>query len=324
MSDSLILLFIQFILGVAALVKGADLLTDGASQIAKKFGVPEFVIGLTLVAFGTSLPELTVNVIASLKGNSELTMGNVIGSNIANILLILGVSSVIYPLKVHRAFVKKEIPINFIATLILIAMANDILIDGKSESVISRSEGLILVFTFLGYLYFMAAFLEREDIDEEVSNSVSLPKGVIFILLGILGLTLGSNWTVDGAVGIATALGVSQMMVGLFLVAVGTSLPELLTSAVAALKRNPDIALGNVAGSNIFNISLVLGVSSSIKPVPVVERANFDLSVLFIATLILLVAVLLSSRNILTRREGTVFLLAYIAYIIYSGYVEFR
>ncbi len=324
MSDSLILLFIQFIVGVAALVKGADLLTDGASQIAKKFGVPEFVIGLTLVAFGTSLPELTVNVIASLKGNSELTMGNVIGSNIANILLILGVSSVIYPLKVHRAFVKKEIPINFIATLILIAMANDILIDGKSESVISRSEGLILVFTFLGYLYFMAAFLEREDIDEEVSNSVSLPKGVIFILLGILGLTLGSNWTVDGAVGIATALGVSQMMVGLFLVAVGTSLPELLTSAVAALKRNPDIALGNVAGSNIFNISLVLGVSSSIKPVPVVERANFDLSVLFIATLILLVAVLLSSRNILTRREGTVFLLAYIAYIIYSGYVEFR
>ena len=324
MSDSLILLFIQFIVGVAALVKGADLLTDGASQIAKKFGVPEFVIGLTLVAFGTSLPELTVNVIASLKGNSELTMGNVIGSNIANILLILGVSSVIYPLKVHRAFVKKEIPINFIATLILIAMANDILIDGKSESVISRSEGLILVFTFLGYLYFMAAFLEREDIDEEVSNSVSLPKGVIFILLGILGLTLGSNWTVDGAVGIATALGVSQMMVGLFLVAVGTSLPELLTSAVAALKRNPDIALGNVAGSNIFNISLVLGVSSSIKPVPVVERANFDLSVLFIATLILLVAVLLSSRNILTRKEGMVFLLAYLAYIVYSGYIEFR
>ncbi len=322
MPESLIILLLKFIIGVAVLVKGADLLIDGASQVAKKFGVPEFVIGLTLVAFGTSLPELTVNVIASFKGNSELTMGNVIGSNIANILLILGVSALIYPLRVHRAFVKKEIPINFIATLILIVMANDVVIDNSYASQISRSEGLILMLTFLGYLYFMAAFLEREVIDEEVSNSVSLPRSIGYIIFGIFGLSFGSNWTVDGAVGIASALGVSQMVVGLFLVAIGTSLPELLTSAMAALKRNPDIALGNVAGSNIFNISLVLGVSSSINPVPVIGRTNIDLLVLFVSTFILFVAVLLSSRNVISKKEGAVFLMAYLLYMLYSGYIE--
>ncbi len=324
MFEELALLSLKFLLGVAVLVKGADLLIEGASQIAKRFGVPEFIIGLTLVAFGTSLPELTVNIIASAKGNSELTMGNVIGSNIANILLILGVSALIYPLRVHRDFVKKEIPINFVATLILIVMANDILIDGEPLSLVSRSEGFILILTFLGYIYFMAAFLEREGIEEDVDGAKSMPKILLYIILGTLGLSLGSNWTVDGAVGLAAALGISQMMVGLFLVALGTSLPELMTSAVAAMKRNPDIALGNVAGSNIFNISLVLGASSIINPVPVIARTNFDLLILFVATFILFISVVFSSRKVISRKEGFIFLLAYVAYILYSGYIEFE
>lgn len=320
MAEELALSFLKFCVGIALLVKGADLLIDGSSAIARRSGIPEFVVGLTLVAFGTSLPELTVNIGASLKGASEITLGNVVGSNIANILLILGVASLIKPLSVNRTFVKKEIPLNFLSILILFAMVSDRFMDGVSRATISRSEGLVLITTFLGYLYFLAAFLEKEERVQE--RPMGYLKGISYVSLGLVGLVLGSEWTVDGGVEIANTLGVSQVIVGLFLIAIGTSLPELTISAVAAFKGNPDLALGNVAGSNIFNVSLVLGTSSLIHPIPVPDRVFRDLGVLFIATLALLLSNYTGSRYTVSRWEGALFLTLYTAYAVYSWYVE--
>ena len=317
----IVLNLLQLVIGIAILVKGADLLIEGSSSLARRLGVPEFVIGLTLVAFGTSLPELTVNVQASLKGASEITLGNVIGSNIANILLILGVAGLIRPLSVHRTFVKKEIPLNFLSILILFAMVSDKLLDGSKNAHVSRSEGLVLITTFVGYLYFLAAFLERETNGYE-EPKLTIPKASLMIGMGIAGLILGSKWAVDGGVNLATLLGVSQVIIGLFLIAIGTSLPELLTSAVAAYKGNPDIALGNVAGSNIFNVSLVLGASALLNPIPVPERVFKDLFLLFFATLILFIFSVAGKRYYVSRFEAFLFLVIYSAYSVYSWYTE--
>ncbi|MDQ7038763.1 MAG: calcium/sodium antiporter [Aquificota bacterium] len=321
MGEDLILNLIKFSAGIALLVKGADLFVTGSSGIAKRARVPQFVIGLTLVAFGTSLPELTVNVEASLRGASEITLGNVIGSNIANILLILGIASLIRPLSVNRTFVKKEIPLNFLSILILFAMVSDRIVDGSGSAVISRSEGLVLMTTFVGYLYFLAAFLEKDQQAGSVQE-VGYLKGGVIVVLGLAGLILGSEWTVTGGVEIARILGISQVIVGLFLIAVGTSLPELMASAVAAYRGNSDLALGNVAGSNIFNVSLVLGASSLIHPIPVPDRIFRDLVLLLIATATLLVSSYMGSRYTVSRREGAVFLLLYTAYVAYSWYTE--
>ncbi len=312
---------IKLVVGLMALVKGADMLITGASGLARRVGVPDFIIGLTLVAFGTSLPELTVNVQASFEGASEITLGNVIGSNIANILLILGVAGLISPLKINRAFVKKEIPLNFLSILVLFALVSDQFLDGSASAMVSRSEGLVLIATFVGYLYFLAAFLEREEVDDG-DGQMGIGRGVIYIVIGLLGLIWGADWTVSGGVQVATALGVSQVMVGLFMIAIGTSLPELITSAVAAKKGNPDIALGNVAGSNMFNVSLVLGASALINPIPVPERVFRDLFVLFIATLGLLIAYMFGRKHTVSRKESVVFLIIYVSYALYSWYME--
>lgn len=322
MEASLIINFVKLIIGIAVLVKGADLLITGASGLAHRIGVPEFVIGLSLVAFGTSLPELTVNVQASLEGASEITLGNVIGSNIANILLILGIAGLIKPLSIHGTFVKKEIPLNFLSILVLFAMVSDTLLDGSSIAFVSRSEGLVLITTFIGYLYFLAAFLERETVDDDEKIKMGFVKGGAYIAVGMLGLVLGSNWTVSGGVNIALSLGVSQVIVGLFLIAIGTSLPELLTSAVAAYKGNPDIALGNVAGSNIFNVSLVLGASAFINPIPVPERVFRDLALLFLATVVLFISNYMGRKYSVSRREALIFLSIYTVYAVYSWYKE--
>ncbi len=314
---------LKLLVGIAVLVKGADLLITGASGLARSVGVPEFIIGLTLVAFGTSLPELTVNIQASMEGASEITLGNVIGSNIANILLILGVAGLIRPLSIHRTFVKKEIPLNFLSIVILFAMIGDRILDGSASAFVSRSEGLVLITTFVGYLYFLAAFLEREAVDDE-NAKLGYLKGGTYVGVGLLGLVLGSEWTVDGGVNLAIGLGVSQTIVGLFLIAVGTSLPELLTSAVAAYRGNPDIALGNVAGSNIFNVSLVLGASSLINPIPVPDVIFKDIVLLAIATLVLFLSNYFGRRYTVSRQEALIFLIIYTAYAVYSWYTEIK
>ncbi len=321
MEQNLVTDLLKLLIGIAVLFKGADLLISGASGLARRVGIPESVIGLTLVAFGTSLPELTVNVQASLEKASEITLGNVIGSNIANILLILGVAGLIRPLSVHRTFVKKEIPLNFLSIFVLFAMVSDKLLDGAPGAFVSRSEGLVLLTTFLGYLYFLAAFLQRDSIDES-TESLSLLKGGIFISLGLAGLMLGADWTVSGGVGLALSLGVSQMIVGLFLIAVGTSLPELLTSAVAAYRGNSDIALGNIVGSNIFNVSFILGASALINPIPVPDTIFKDLFLLFIATFVLFLSNYVGRRFVVSRWEASLFLLIYLAYVLYSWYLE--
>lgn len=321
MEADLALNLLKLCIGVAVLVKGADLLIEGASAIARRSGIPEFVIGLSLVAFGTSLPELTVNVRASLEGASEITLGNVIGSNIANLLLILGVAGLIRPMSIHKTFVKKEIPLNFLSIVVLFAMVSDKMVDGSGSAYVSRSEGLVLITTFVGYLYFLAAFIERNS-SEETTPGMGYLKGGLMILLGTVGLVLGSDWTVSGGVGVATALGISQVMVGLFLIAIGTSLPELITSAVASYKGNPDMALGNVAGSNIFNVSLVLGVSAFINPIPVPERVFKDLFLLFFATLVLFISAYTGKRYTVSRLEALLFIAIYILYAVYSWYVE--
>ncbi len=323
MESGLIISLAKLVFGIVVLVKGADLLITGATGIARRAGIPEFVIGFTLVAFGTSLPELTVNIGASLKGASEITLGNVIGSNIANILLILGVAGMIKPLSIHGIFVKKEIPLNFLSILILFAMVGDKVLDGSSSSFVSRSEGLVLITTFVGYLYFLAAFLEREMVDDG-TEKLGYAKAGAYILLGMIGLIFGSNWTVDGGVNFALSLGVSQVIIGLFLIAVGTSLPELFTSAVAAYKGNSDIALGNVAGSNIFNISLVLGASATISPIPVPEGIFKDLLLLFVATSVLLLSNYFGKRYTVSRFKAAMFLFIYILYALYSWYMEMK
>ena len=321
MEKILILNVLKLIVGIAILVKGADLLIEGASGLARRAGIPEFVIGLSLVAFGTSLPELTVNVQASLKSASEITLGNVIGSNIANILLILGIAGLIRPLSIRRTFVKKEIPLNFLSILVLFAMVSDRILDGSPRAFVSRSEGLVLITTFVGYLYFLAAFLEREVVDDG-SERIGFLKAGVFVLLGLAGLILGSEWTVSGGVNLALALGVSQVIIGLFLIAVGTSLPELMTSAVAAYRGNSDIALGNVAGSNIFNVSLVLGASALINPIPVPDRIFRDLALLFVATFVLFLSNYTGRRYTVSRGEAGVFLGIYLLYALYSWYGE--
>ncbi len=321
MDKELLIYLLKLTAGIVFLVKGADIFISGALGIAKRLGIPDFVIGLTLIAFGTSLPELMVNIKASLEGATEMTLGNVVGSNIANILLILGIAGIIRPLSIHKTFVKKEIPLNFLSILVLFAMIGDRFLDGTAKAFVSRSEGLVLITTFIGYLYFLAAFMEKEEINDE-ELKMGYIKGSAYVIIGLVGLILGSRWSVEGGIGMALVLGVSQALIGLFLIAVGTSLPELITSAVAAYRGNSDIALGNVAGSNIFNISLVLGTSSLINPIVVPDRILKDIILLVIATTILLISNYTGRKYTVSRLEATIFLTVYIFYALYSWYFE--
>ncbi len=320
MPFEIILSLIKFVGGLALVIKGADLLISGASGLARRIGIPDTIIGLTLVAFGTSLPEFTINIKASLKDASEITLGNVIGSNIANILLILGISGLIKPLSIHLTFVKKEIPLNFLSTLILFAMVSDTFLDGNGIALISRSEGLVLVTTFVGYIYFLTAFLERQAFKD--STQLSYLKGSILIIIGLLGLIMGSEWTVSGGVELATFLGISQMIIGLFLIAVGTSLPELATSIVAAYKGNSDIAVGNILGSNIFNVSFVLGASALINSIPVPTNVFKDMTILSVATFLFFISNHLGKKYTISKAESIAFLVIYILYAAYSWYLE--
>jgi cation:H+ antiporter len=310
------LIYILFVLGFIVLIKGADLLVDGASSVAKKMDVSDLIIGLTVVAFGTSAPELFVNLLASIDGNTDLAIGNILGSNIANILLILGVASVIYPISVQKSTIWKEIPFSLLAALAMGVLANDRLIDGKSFSELSRSDGLILLGFFSIFLYYIVE-VGRKTVstkDDEV-KTLSTVKSIVFILLGLVGLVLGGKWIVDGAIAMTADFGVSQSFVGLTVVAIGTSLPELATSAVAAYKKNTDIAIGNVVGSNIFNIYWILGLSSVIKPLPFSPANNTDILMTIIASVLLFIFI--GRNHLLQRWQGIMFLLIYILYTVY-------
>jgi len=312
-----ILPYVLFIIGFVFLIKGADLLIDGASSVAKKMEISALVIGLTIVAFGTSAPELVVNVMASAQGKADIAIGNVVGSNIANILLILGITSIIFPLRVHRSTIWKEIPFALLAVALLFLMGNDMLIDGMGFSIMSRIDALVCLSFFIIFMYYSHGISRAQEQDDNKIKVHTTIVSISFIVLGLVGLCLGGKWVVDGAVHIARIFGLSESLIGLTIVAVGTSLPELATSAVAAYKKQPDIAVGNIVGSNIFNVFLILGVSGVIKPLPFSPAMNIDILVCVIATFLLFLSVFVGNRHQIDRWQGALFFLFYIGYIGY-------
>ena len=311
------LTYFLFVVGFVILIKGAAWLVDGASSLAKKLKIPVIVVGLTIVAFGTSAPELVVNIFASAQGRTEIAIGNVLGSNIFNIFLILGISAIIFPLTVKKNTVWKEIPLSLLAAVALGLMANDALIDGIGLSVITRIDGLMLLAFFIIFMWYIHGISKCEGGEEIKIKEITVPKSFLFIGLGLVCLVLGGKWIVDGAVQIATAMGVSESLIGLTIVAAGTSLPELATSAVAAWKKNADIAIGNIVGSNIFNIFLVLGVSSVIRPLPFRETSNIDVMMTIAASLALFAFMFIGKKQFLERWQGVFFVITFIAYITF-------
>jgi len=312
------LTYILFAIGFVFLIKGADFLVDGAASVARSLNVPDLVIGLTVVAFGTSTPELFVNLIASFKGNTDIAIGNVLGSNIANIFLVLGVSSIIYPLAVTKGTVWKEIPFSLLAAMVLLFMANDQLLDRAGASVLTRVDGLTFLCFFTIFIYYTFSIATKvEGMEEHVpARQYGWQRSLLYIILGLAGLTIGGKWIVDGAIALATKFGMSESLIGLTIVAVGTSLPELATSAVAAYKKNVEIAVGNVVGSNIFNIFFVLGISATIKPLPFQAKHNIDLAVVIFASLMLFFFMFTGKKRSLDRWEGIVCFILYLSYIV--------
>lgn len=311
----LIIEILLFVVGFVLLIKGADLLVEGASSIAKSFNISQIVIGLTIVSFGTSAPELVVNVLASLSGSSDITIGNVVGSNIANILLILGVAGIIYPIHTQKNTVWKEIPFALLAAIVLLIISNDVFFN-SGENLISRGDGLLLLLFLAIFLtYVFAISKDNKDTEEEI-KSLPLKKSILFVVLGITGLVLGGKFIVDSAISIARMLSVSESVIGFTLVAIGTSLPELATSAVAAYKKNSDIAIGNVVGSNIFNVFFIMGVSSVINPIPFNNNLNIDLIFLVAVSLILFFSMFTGKKRNIGRVEGIFFILLYGIYMV--------
>jgi len=306
------------IVGFVPLVKGADYLVDGGSALAKGFNIPTLVIGLTIVAFGTSMPELVVNLFAASEGTADIAIGNILGSNIFNILGILGVSALVKPLTVKNSTTWVEIPLTLLAALVVAVLANDMLFNNASvgQAFLSMGDGLILLLFFAIFLAYTVHLALSGDFDDSLEiRDWGKVKSGFFILLGLTLLVLGGKIIVDCAVQAATSLGISERVIGLTVVAIGTSLPELATSVVAARKGNTDIAVGNIVGSNIFNIFFILGVTAVIHPVPLNPASNFDMVVNIAVTLLLIAFVFFPRGRSISRVEGGVFVGAYVAYV---------
>ena len=300
-----ILQIILLCVGFVMLVKGADWFVDGASGIATKFKIPQIVIGLTIVAMGTSAPEAAVSITAALKGNADITVGNIVGSNILNVLVILGLSAVITPLAVAKSTIKVDIPFMIAISLLFLVMGYD--------GTIALLEGIILLVVFVSYLtYLFVLAIKDKDNSEEDIKEMSVAKALAWTVVGLALIVYGSDVTVDAATKIAKFLGLSERFIGLTIVALGTSLPELFTSVSAARKGNADIAIGNIVGSNIFNILFVVGLSASIIPVPFAAGFRFDTIVAIIAGVLLFACSLKDGK--LKKWAGALMLLSYVVY----------
>ncbi len=295
------------VLGFIMLIKGADWFVDGTSGIATKLGIPQLVIGLTIVAMGTSMPEAAVSVTAALKGNAGITIGNVLGSNILNILIILGVTAVIVSVAIQKSTLRVEIPYMIAITVVLILM-------GKTGNEISRLEGVVLWVLFIVYLVYLF-FLAKNGKEEKKEVTTPTWKLIIYSIVGLAVVVIGSDFTVDGATAIAKALGMSERFIGLTIVALGTSLPELVTSVTAARKGNADIAIGNIVGSNIFNILFVIGTSALI--IPVIYEPGFIIDGIIAAAAGVLLWISVFRKLELRRVWGIIFLICYAAYFVY-------
>lgn len=317
--------YIVLLIGFVLLIKGADIFVDGAAAMSKKLGIPAVIVGLTIVSLGTSAPELAVSTISSLKGSNELALGNVLGSNIFNTLVVLGVSTIIMPLIIKKKEIKKDFLINISLVVLLMILTFDSFIFGGENS-IGRIDGIILLSGAVIYTIYLINQTRKSsntqnETDEEKEERASIKTGnnIVKIIIGVIGIVLGGQFVVDSASTIATSLGMSQKLVGLTIVAIGTSLPELVTSAVAAFKGEEDIALGNILGSNIFNILLILGVASTITPIVVQSSLIIDFMFLIVATLVIAAMIYIpkGENKKLSKVEGFIFVSMYVAYMIF-------
>lgn len=313
--QSLILSWVVLILGFIPLIFGADWLVEGGSSLARRFRIPVLVIGLTIVAFGTSAPELIVNLISAYRGSSDLAMGNILGSNIFNLLLILGISSIIYPLSIRTVTTWIEIPFTLLSAFLLFILIGDTWIDNLPTSQLSRIDGIVLLSFFVVFLAYTGYQASKGTSEEELSiRDRSLISSVTLILLGFIGLVLGGKLIVESAVSVAREMGMSERIIGFTIVAAGTSLPELATSAMAAFKKNTDIAVGNVVGSNIFNVFFILGTTAVVHPIPVGPGVFYDAIMNLFATSLLLLMVFVPRGRTLSRWEGAIFLIVFMTY----------
>ena len=305
------------IVGFVILIKGADLFVDGASGIAGNFKISKMLIGLTIVSFGTSAPEFAVSVKSLLSGSGDIVLGNVIGSNILNILLILGCSALVHSLTVKNNTVKKELPITMLITCLFAVLLSDSLFDKGMVNQFTRSDGVVLILFFAVFLYYLIKMARNKVEDEKDTNIISMKKAILFTIIGLTGIVLGSNFVVDSASFIAKELGVSERLISLTIIALGTSLPELVTSVTATMKGEYDIAIGNVVGSNIFNIGIVVGVPVALLGgIGSIAFSYIDLIVMVASAIILFIFSFGDYR--ITRKEGFMLLLLF---IVYYGYV---
>lgn len=307
------------LVGFAILIKGADFLVNGASSAAKKYGISNLAIGLTVVAFGTSMPELIVSLISALDGKNDASFGNVIGSNNFNLLFILGVAGIIYPLVVQKNTVKYEVPLSLLAAVVLYVLVNDVMLWGGEVNILSRWDAIVLLLFFgLFMLYIYRTMSRTTDLEEgEPIKIYSTWTSVGMVVLGLAMLIGGGELVVDNAIDIAHHFHLSERLIGLTILAAGTSLPELATSAVAAYRKNTDIAIGNVIGSNIFNVFFILGITGTVSPIPYNAAMNLDLKVLGVSTVVLMIFMFTLNTRKLDRWEALILFLGYIAYTIY-------
>lgn len=311
------------ILGLALILIGANILTDGASALAKRWGMSDLVVGLTVVAFGTSAPELVISVMSSIEGNAGIAIGNVIGSNIFNICAIAGITAIVTPIKVTKNIISADIPLVILSALVLLVMGNSSLLDGSSQNILTRVDGIILLLFFIIFMYHTFAAAKEATPEEPASKegaerkAMPMWKAVLWVIGGLAGLIYGGDRFVAGASGIASGLGVSDAVIGLTIVAAGTSLPELATSITAALKGKTGIAIGNVIGSNIFNIFLVLGCAATVRPLPFGTVGNVDLLVLTGSSLLFWLFSYVYKERTITRPEGALLTACYVAYMLY-------
>lgn len=317
--------YIALLIGFALLIKGADYFVEGSSSVAKLMHIPTVIIGLTVVAFGTSLPELSVSVTASLEGANGLAVGNVLGSNLFNLLVVLGATAVIIPIQANKDVMKKDFPFSIIIAGVLFVLASGLqiadMVAGTGTYAVTRIGGVILLVLFIWFIVTNVRGAKKARVDfqeaevEEEIEVLSPRKSGFFIVVGIAGIWLGGDLVVSAASAIGASWGMSESLIGLTIVALGTSLPELVTSLVAAKKGENDLALGNVIGSNIFNILLILGVAATISPITVSVESLYDMIILILASI--MVCVFVKHKNAITRKEGIVLLATYAAYFVY-------
>jgi len=313
----MLLSIILLIFGIAILIGGAEALVRGSSSIACRLGITPIVIGLTVVAFGTSAPELVVNIFSAIHGTTDLAIANVVGSNMANILLILGVGATITTMKVKQGTTFKEVPFAFLAIVLVGVVGNDIFFDNSQQNTISRIDGLIFLSFFCVFMYYTYG-ISKVTGDQDNTDIYPWKISLLLLFTGIAGLIFGGQMIVSNAITLATLAGISEALIGLTIVAIGTSLPELATTVVALKKGHTDLAIGNAIGSNIFNVFWILGLTSVIKPLPFNDISNIDVMFTTLATFLLFMFIFIGKKHRLERKHGIAFLFLYVGYIIFA------